>query len=131
MDESIAYGVPGIFIPIKNHFEQEEGAKRLGYTYKDIRRIDTLIEEKLDSQRNIMANTSGADKAAKSDSETALICISTSMRKSSSRPLSSTNVSTVDHFSTCVLLFTFALTPVYLYSRRSLINSKHRINHLK
>lgn len=65
MDESIAYGVPGIFIPIKNHFEQEEGAKRLGYTYKDIRRIDTLIEEKLDSQRNIMANTSGADKAAR------------------------------------------------------------------
>jgi UDP-N-acetylglucosamine--N-acetylmuramyl-(pentapeptide) pyrophosphoryl-undecaprenol N-acetylglucosamine transferase len=65
MDESIAYGVPGIFIPIKNHFEQEEGAKRLGYTYRDIFRIDTLIEEKLDSQRSVMANTNGADKAAR------------------------------------------------------------------
>src|SRR5919205_3388150 len=54
MDESIAYGIPGIFIPIKNHFEQEECAKRLGYNYRDIFRIDNLIEEKLSSERNIM-----------------------------------------------------------------------------
>lgn len=65
MDESMAYGVPGIFIPIKNHFEQEDGAKRLGYSYSDIFRIDTLIEEKLDSQRNTIANANGAEKAAK------------------------------------------------------------------
>jgi UDP-N-acetylglucosamine--N-acetylmuramyl-(pentapeptide) pyrophosphoryl-undecaprenol N-acetylglucosamine transferase len=66
MDESIVYGVPGIFIPIKNHFEQEQGAKRLGFSYKDIFRMDTLIEEKLSSQGKIIANTnSGAEKAAK------------------------------------------------------------------
>ena len=36
MDESIVYNTPGIFIPLKNHFEQEEGARRLGFefTYK-------------------------------------------------------------------------------------------------
>ncbi|MBV9177686.1 MAG: UDP-glucuronosyltransferase [Nitrososphaeraceae archaeon] len=65
MDESIAYGIPGIFIPIKNHFEQEECAKRLGYNYGDILRIDTLIEEKLSSEGNIMGNNNGAEKAAK------------------------------------------------------------------
>lgn len=65
MDESIAYGIPGIFIPIKNHFEQEECAKRLGYNYRDIFRIDTLIEEKLSSEGNIMGNNNGAEKAAK------------------------------------------------------------------
>ena len=65
MDESIAYGIPGIFIPIKNHFEQEECAKRLGYNYRDIFRIDNLIEEKLSSERNIMGNSNGAEKAAK------------------------------------------------------------------
>ena len=49
MDESIIYNVPGIFIPLKNHFEQEEGARRLGFEYKDIFRLDNLIEEKLSS----------------------------------------------------------------------------------
>ena len=34
--ESIVYGTPGIFIPVKNHFEQEDNAGRLGYTYDDI-----------------------------------------------------------------------------------------------
>jgi UDP-N-acetylglucosamine--N-acetylmuramyl-(pentapeptide) pyrophosphoryl-undecaprenol N-acetylglucosamine transferase len=48
MDESIVYNVPGIFIPLKNHFEQEEGAKRLGFEYEDILRLDKLIEEKID-----------------------------------------------------------------------------------
>jgi UDP-N-acetylglucosamine--N-acetylmuramyl-(pentapeptide) pyrophosphoryl-undecaprenol N-acetylglucosamine transferase len=52
MDESIVYNVPGIFIPLKNHFEQEEGAKRLGFGYKDIFRLDKLIEEKLDLNYN-------------------------------------------------------------------------------
>ena len=49
MDESIVYNIPGIFIPLKNHYEQEEGAKRLGFEYKDILRLDKLIEEKLSS----------------------------------------------------------------------------------
>ena len=43
MDEAIVYGTPGIFIPIKDHFEQEQGAKRLGYEHKDILRLEELI----------------------------------------------------------------------------------------
>jgi UDP-N-acetylglucosamine--N-acetylmuramyl-(pentapeptide) pyrophosphoryl-undecaprenol N-acetylglucosamine transferase len=65
MDESIAYGTPGIFIPIKGHFEQEEGAKRLGYTYEDINRLESLIEEKLGRRNNDRTDASGAQKAAK------------------------------------------------------------------
>src|SRR5919205_2011548 len=65
MDESIAYGIPGIFIPIKNHFEQEQGAKRLGYKHEDIFKIGHLIEEKLNSQRRGASYINGAEKAAK------------------------------------------------------------------
>jgi UDP-N-acetylglucosamine--N-acetylmuramyl-(pentapeptide) pyrophosphoryl-undecaprenol N-acetylglucosamine transferase len=70
MDESIVYGVPGIFIPIKNHFEQEQGAKRLGYKFDDIFRLEHLIEDNLSSNRNIgstniQTNIKGAEKAAK------------------------------------------------------------------
>jgi UDP-N-acetylglucosamine--N-acetylmuramyl-(pentapeptide) pyrophosphoryl-undecaprenol N-acetylglucosamine transferase len=65
MDESIAYGTPGIFIPIKNHFEQEQGAKRLGYKHEDIFKIEYLIEEKLDSQGRGTPHVDGAEKAAK------------------------------------------------------------------
>ena len=65
MDESIAYGIPGIFIPIKNHFEQEQGATRLGYKHEDIFRIENLIEEKLASQNKITPYVNGAEKAAK------------------------------------------------------------------
>lgn len=50
MDESMAYGTPGIFIPIKNHFEQEQGAARLGYKYEDVFRLESLIEEKIQGQ---------------------------------------------------------------------------------
>lgn len=63
MDESIAYGTPGIFIPIKGHFEQEEGAARLGYKHDDIFRLESLIEEKI-GRRNSTVNTTGANKAA-------------------------------------------------------------------
>jgi UDP-N-acetylglucosamine--N-acetylmuramyl-(pentapeptide) pyrophosphoryl-undecaprenol N-acetylglucosamine transferase len=52
IDESKHYGTPGIFIPIKGHFEQEENAKELGYTYEDIFRLDDLILEKIDEKRN-------------------------------------------------------------------------------
>lgn len=65
MDESIAFGTPGIFIPIKNHFEQEQGAMRLGYKYDDVFRIETLIEEKLGEKRLDGAGSAGAEKAAK------------------------------------------------------------------
>ena len=64
MDESIAYGTPGIFIPIKGHFEQEEGAARLGFKHEDIFRLESLIEEKL-GRRNDVADAGGAEKAAK------------------------------------------------------------------
>jgi UDP-N-acetylglucosamine--N-acetylmuramyl-(pentapeptide) pyrophosphoryl-undecaprenol N-acetylglucosamine transferase len=66
MDESIVYNIPGIFIPLKNHYEQEEGAKRLGFEYKDILRLDKLIEEKLSSNSGTRKNTAsnGAKKAA-------------------------------------------------------------------
>lgn len=64
MDESMAYGTPGIFIPIKGHFEQEEGAARLGYKHEDIFRLDSLIEEKL-GRRNSAIDAGGAARAAK------------------------------------------------------------------
>ena len=32
IDESKHYGTPGIFIPIKGHFEQEENAREIGFT---------------------------------------------------------------------------------------------------
>lgn len=63
MDESVAYGTPGIFIPIKGHFEQEEGAARLGYKPDDILRLELLIEEKI-GRRGEKAEASGAKKAA-------------------------------------------------------------------
>ncbi|SMH72241.1 glycosyltransferase [Candidatus Nitrosotalea okcheonensis] len=52
IDESRHYGTPGIFIPIKGHFEQEENARELGYTYGDIFNLDRLIRKKIDEKRN-------------------------------------------------------------------------------
>jgi UDP-N-acetylglucosamine--N-acetylmuramyl-(pentapeptide) pyrophosphoryl-undecaprenol N-acetylglucosamine transferase len=70
IDESIVYGIPGIFIPIKNHFEQEEGAKRLGYKYDDIFRLKDLIEDNVGTSTriggtNFQKNANGAEKAAR------------------------------------------------------------------
>ena len=59
--KSTAYGTPGIFIPIKNHFEQEQGAARFGFKYEDIFRLDHPIEEKIGCRRNAM-NMKGAAK---------------------------------------------------------------------
>ncbi len=63
IDESRAYGTPGIFIPIKGHFEQEDNARAEGYEFDDIFKLDSLIQEKLDSKR-IQMQTDGAKKAA-------------------------------------------------------------------
>ena len=52
IDEANAYGTPGIFIPIKGHFEQEENAKTEGFVFEDINRLETLISEKLEQKRN-------------------------------------------------------------------------------
>jgi len=67
IDESMVYGTPGIFIPIKNHFEQEHRAKLLGYHYDDINKLDGLIEEKLYSidQDKLKKVDNGVSKTAK------------------------------------------------------------------
>jgi len=69
IDESIVYKTPGIFIPIKNHFEQEENARRMGYDYEDIFRLESLITEKF-NKMSLAANDKnitqvGSEKAAK------------------------------------------------------------------
>jgi len=63
IDESKGYGTPGIFIPIKNHFEQEDNAKEEGFSYEDINKLDSLINKKLEEKRN-PHNYDGAKKAA-------------------------------------------------------------------
>jgi UDP-N-acetylglucosamine--N-acetylmuramyl-(pentapeptide) pyrophosphoryl-undecaprenol N-acetylglucosamine transferase len=66
IDESLVYGTTWIFIPIKNHFEQEQNARKLGYAYEDVSRLETLIIEKIQTGRRskIDANN-GAKTAAK------------------------------------------------------------------
>jgi UDP-N-acetylglucosamine--N-acetylmuramyl-(pentapeptide) pyrophosphoryl-undecaprenol N-acetylglucosamine transferase len=66
MDESIAFGTPGIFIPIKGHFEQEQGAARLGFRFEDVFRLEQLIEEKLAGKKrdSVTDAAAGARKAA-------------------------------------------------------------------
>ncbi len=63
IDEAKAYGTPGIFIPIKDHFEQEDNAKKEGFSFEDINRLDKLILEKLEQKRN-KRNTNGAKLAS-------------------------------------------------------------------
>ena len=64
IDESIAYGTPGIFIPIKNHFEQEQNAARFGFKYEDIFRLEYLIKQKIGCRSNAL-DIKGAARAAK------------------------------------------------------------------
>jgi UDP-N-acetylglucosamine--N-acetylmuramyl-(pentapeptide) pyrophosphoryl-undecaprenol N-acetylglucosamine transferase len=63
IDESKHYGTPGIFIPIKGHFEQEENAKECGFSFNDLFRLESLIPEKINEKR-IQTNFDGAQKAA-------------------------------------------------------------------
>lgn len=69
IDESIVYKTPGIFIPIKNHFEQEENARRMGYNYEDIFRLESLITEKFNKMSLTVNDKNitqvGSEKAAK------------------------------------------------------------------
>src|SRR3990172_5460176 len=60
--ESKSYGTPGIFIPIKDHFGQEENAKELGFSFEDLFRLETLIPNKLNEKRNPVMSD-GAQKA--------------------------------------------------------------------
>ena len=63
IDESKSYGTPGIFIPIKNHFEQEDNAMREGFSHEDVNKLDSLISEKLGEKRK-PKSYDGAKKAA-------------------------------------------------------------------
>lgn len=63
IDESKAYGTPGIFIPIKGHFEQEDNARSEGYSFEDINKLESLILQKIESERT-QIQTDGARKAA-------------------------------------------------------------------
>ena len=63
IDESKAYGTPGIFIPIKGHFEQEDNAKQEGFSFEDVNKLESLIAEKLSTKRNPL-NCDGSMKAA-------------------------------------------------------------------
>ena len=63
VDESKHYGTPGIFIPIKGHFEQEKNAKETGFSYDDLFHLDSLIPIKLNEKRD-PAIINGAQKAA-------------------------------------------------------------------
>ena len=63
IDEAESYGTPGIFIPIKGHFEQEENAKKVGFSFEDLNRLESLIPTKINEKRDPkMCN--GAQKAA-------------------------------------------------------------------
>jgi UDP-N-acetylglucosamine--N-acetylmuramyl-(pentapeptide) pyrophosphoryl-undecaprenol N-acetylglucosamine transferase len=63
IDEAVSYGTPGIFIPIKGHFEQEENAKRAGFSFEDLYRPESLIPAKINEKRN-PKTFDGAQKTA-------------------------------------------------------------------
>ncbi|RMW40960.1 MAG: UDP-glucuronosyltransferase [Candidatus Nitrosopelagicus sp.] len=52
IDESIIYGTPGIFIPIKDHFEQEDNAREMGFDFNDVFNLEELIRKSLNTDRN-------------------------------------------------------------------------------
>ena len=52
MDEAASFGTPGIFIPIKGHFEQENNAKKAGFSFEDLNRLDSLISSKINEKRD-------------------------------------------------------------------------------
>ena len=63
IDEARAYGTPGIFIPIRGHFEQEDNARQEGYEFADAFRLEKIIPSKLEERRS-RADAKGAKKAA-------------------------------------------------------------------
>ncbi len=63
IDEAAAYGTPGIFIPIRDHFEQEDNARRYGFVADDISRLAELIPAGLERKR-LAKRTDGAKIAA-------------------------------------------------------------------
>ena len=63
IDEAKSYGTPGIFIPIKGHFEQEQNAKKAGFSFEDLDRLESLIQSKINEKRDPKM-FDGAQKAA-------------------------------------------------------------------
>jgi len=63
IDEAKEYGTPGIFIPIKGHFEQEDNARKKGFVFEDVDNLEELILKKLEEKRNPQKGD-GAQKAA-------------------------------------------------------------------
>ena len=63
IDEAKAYGTPSIFIPIKGHFEQEDNAREEGFTFEDIFKLEKLIGEKLEQERDPLVSH-GATRAS-------------------------------------------------------------------
>lgn len=43
MDECGQYGTPGVFIPVRGHFEQEDNAAAGGFAHSDVRRLGPLV----------------------------------------------------------------------------------------
>ena len=64
IDEANAYGTPGIFIPVKDHFEQEDNARREGFSHKDLGRLEELIAERIGGPRR-EARPGGARMASR------------------------------------------------------------------
>lgn len=65
IDEAAAYGTPGIFIPIRGHFEQEDNAKRQGFAFDDLDSMEDLIMERLEWKRGAVSAGNGAAAAAR------------------------------------------------------------------
>lgn len=63
IDEAESFGTPGIFIPIRGHFEQEENAKKIGFLFEDLDNLESLIPSKLNEKREPQM-FNGARKAA-------------------------------------------------------------------
>lgn len=64
MDEARAYGTPGVFIPIGDHFEQQDNAAREGYSHADLAKLDELVARALEKPRGEPL-PSGAPAAAR------------------------------------------------------------------
>lgn len=63
IDEALVYGTPIIAIPIKNHFEQEHNAAKLGFSHEDLYNIKNLVENMIGKRRKPLTNN-GNKKAA-------------------------------------------------------------------
>ncbi len=63
IDESRAYGTPGVFIPIGGHFEQEENARDEGFSHSDLENLTGIIRQKLCQKRCPVA-AGGAQKSS-------------------------------------------------------------------